>query len=397
MPRVKEQALTAAKVKTIKEPGAYADGNGLTLKVDASGNRRWYQRIRVNGMRCNVGLGTYPVVGLKEARKAALANLLEVQQGGNPIEQKRRAREDAQRPVVPTFQQAAAKVIDMRRPAWSSNRHAKQWIESLTLHAYPVIGRKLVDEIATADVMAVLTPIWTAKPETARRVRQRIETILDYSIAEGWRLDNPAGKAITRVLPKRPSLQEHHPALPYADVPAALQRVRESTSGTVTKMAFEFMVLTAARAGEVRGAEWSEIDLQASTWTVPAARMKARRQHRVPLSTRALAILKEARALGQGEGLVFPNKRSGKTISNMGLTRMLERLEIPAVSHGFRSSFKDWTMEETSTPWAVAESALAHNLGNSTEIAYARSDLFAKRRLLMEQWDNFLFDDGETQ
>ena len=396
MPKVKEQALTAAKVKTIKEPGAYADGNGLTLKVDASGNRRWYQRIRVNGMRRNVGLGTYPVVGLKEARKAALANLLEVQQGGNPIDQKRRAREDAQRPVVPTFQQAAAKIIEMRRPAWSSNRHAKQWVESLTLHAYPVIGRKLVDGITTADVMAVLTPIWTAKPETARRVRQRIETILDYSIAEGWRLDNPAGKAVARVLPKVRQLQQHHPALPYTKVPAALQQVRESTADTVTKLAFEFMVLTAARAGEVRGAEWSEIDLETATWTVPAARMKARREHRVPLSNGALAILKEAKGLSDGKGLIFPNKRSGKPISNMGLTRMLERLEISAVSHGFRSSFKDWTMEETSTSWAVAESALAHNLGNSTEVAYARSDLFVKRRFLMEQWDSFLSSGGDT-
>ena len=396
MPKVKEQALTAAKVKTIKEPGAYADGNGLTLKVDASGNRRWYQRIRVNGMRRNVGLGTYPVIGLKEARKAALANLLEVQQGRNPIDQKRRAREDAQRPVVPTFQQAAAKVIDMRRPAWSSNRHAKQWVESLTLHAYPVIGRKLVDEITTADVMALLTPIWTAKPETARRVRQRIETILDYSIAEGWRLDNPAGKAVARGLPKVRQLQQHHPALPYTEVPAAIQQVRESTADTVTKLAFEFMVLTAARAGEVRGAEWSEIDLETATWTVPAARMKARREHRVPLSNGALAILKEAKGLSDGKGLIFPNKQSGKPISNMGLTRMLERLEISAVSHGFRSSFKDWTMEETSTSWAVAESALAHNLGNSTEVAYARSDLFVKRRFLMEQWDSFLSSGGDT-
>ena len=396
MPKVKEQALTAAKVKTIKEPGAYADGNGLTLKVDASGNRRWYQRIRVNGMRRNVGLGTYPVVGLKEARKAALANLLEVQQGGNPIDQKRRAREDAQRPVVPTFQQAAAKVIEMRRPAWSSNRHAKQWVESLTLHAYPVIGRKLVDGITTADVMAVLTPIWTAKPETARRVRQRIETILDYSIAEGWRLDNPAGKAVACVFPKVRQLQQHHPALPYTKVPAALQQVRESTADTVTKLAFEFMVLTAARPGEVRGAEWSEIDLETATWTVPAARMKARREHRVPLSNGALAILKEAKGLSDGKGLIFPNRRSGKPISNMGLTRMLERLEISAVSHGFRSSFKDWTMEETSTSWAVAESALAHNLGNSTEVAYARSDLFVKRRFLMEQWDSFLASGGDS-
>ena len=396
MPAVKERALTAAKIRTIKEPGAYADGNGLTLRVDAGGKKRWYQRITVNGKRRNVGLGSYPAVGLKEARETALANLQGIRQGLDPIDEKRRVREEAQRPAVPTFQQAAAKVIDLRRPTWSSDRHARQWVESLTLHAYPVIGRKPVDEIATTDVMAVLTPIWTDKPETARRVRQRIETILDFSIAEGWRWDNPAGKSITCALPKMPPLREHHPALPYADVPAVLQRVRECTAETVTKLAFEFMVLTAARAGEVRGSEWSEVDLKTATWTVPAARMKARREHRVPLSDRALAILREAKGLSDGKGLIFPNKRSGRPITNMGLTRMLEKLEISAVPHGFRSSFKDWTIKQTSTPWAVAEAALAHNLGNSIEIAYARSDLFAKRRMLMQQWDNFLSGGGET-
>ena len=396
MPAVKERALTAAKIRTIKEPGSYADGNGLTLRVDASGHKRWYQRITVNGKRRNVGLGSYPAVGLKEAREIALANLQVIRQGLDPIDEKRRAREEAQRPAVPTFQQAAAKVIDLRRPTWSSDRHSRQWVESLRLHAYPVIGRKPVDSITTTDVMAVLTPIWTDKPETARRVRQRIETILDFSIAEGWRRDNPAGKAVTRVLPKMSPLREHHPALPYGDVPAALQRVRESTADTVTILAFEFTVLTAARAGEVRGAEWSEIDLSAATWTIPAARMKARREHRVPLSERALTILEEAKGLSDGEGLIFPNKLSGKPISNMGLTRMLERLEIPAVPHGFRSSFKDWTIEQTSTPWAVSEAALAHNLGNSTEIAYARTDLFGKRRLLMQQWADFLSCGGGT-
>ena len=396
MPATKQQALNAAAIRTLKRPGDYSDGNGLTLRVDTNGNRRWCQRVRMNGKRRNVGLGGYPAVGLKEARETALANLQAIRQGIDPIDEKRQAREDASRPPVPTFQRAAEQVIELRRLTWSSDRHAKQWTESLTNHAYPLIGHKPVDEITTADTLAVLTPIWVEKAETATRVRQRMETVLDWCVAQGWRADNSASTAIAKALPRRPRLKQHHRALPYADVPAALQRVRESTAHPAMKLAFEFMVLTAARAGEVRGAEWSEIDLEAATWTVPAVRMKARREHRVPLSNRALAILKEAKRLSDGEGFIFPNKRSGKPISNMGLTHMLARLAISAVSHGFRSSFRDWTIEQTATPWAVAESALAHNLGNSTEIAYARSDLFAKRCLLMQQWDDFLSGRGGT-
>ena len=390
MPAIKRSALTVAKVRTLAKPGAYTDGNGLTLRVDGKGGKRWVQRVSIGGKQRNLGLGGWPGVGLAEARGAAMANQQAIRQGEDPISKRQQAREDARRPAVPTFQQAAEQVIEERLPSWSSERHAKQWSESLRLHVYPTFGGKAVDVIATSDVKAVLTPIWTTKPETATRVRQRMETVFDTAIVEGWRTDNPASKSILKALPRRARLKQHHPALPYADVPLAIQLVRNSTADTATRLAFEFMVLCASRANEVRGMTWEEVDLDGPTWTVPAARMKARREHRVPLSNRAVEILKEAWKLGSDD-YVFPSKRAGgKPMSNMAFEMLLRRLDLDATPHGFRSSFRDWVIEQTATPWAVGEAVLAHNLGNSVESAYARTDVFEKRRVLMQQWANFL-------
>ena len=390
MPAIKRSALTAAKVRTLAKPGAYTDGNGLTLRVDGKGGKRWVQRVSIGGKQRNLGLGGWPGVGLAEARKAAMANQQAIRQGEDPISKRQQAREDARRPAVPTFQQAAEQVIEERLPSWSSERHAKQWSESLRLHVYPTFGGKAVDVIATSDVKAVLTPIWTTKPETATRVRQRMETVFDTAIVEGWRTDNPASKSILKALPRRARLKQHHPALPYADVPLAIQLVRNSTADTATRLAFEFMVLCASRANEVRGMTWEEVDLDGPTWTVPAARMKARREHRVPLSNLAVEILKEAWKLGSDD-YVFPSKRAGgKPMSNMAFEMLMRRLDLDATPHGFRSSFRDWVIEQTATPWAVGEAVLAHNLGNSVESAYARTDVFKKRRVLMQQWANFL-------
>ena len=218
-----------------------------------------------------------------------------------------------------------------------------------------MVGRKLVTEVTTADALAVLTPIWTSKPETATRVRQRMATVFDWAIAQGLRTDNPANGAIDKALPRRARLQAHHPALPYADVPDALSKVRASTAKPAIKLAFELMVLTAARAGEVRGARWEEIDLEARIWTIPAARMKARREHRIPLSGRAVAVLEDAKALDRGNGVVFPNPRSGKPISDMAFTELIRREEIPCVPHGFRSTFRDWVIEQTSLTIGLLE------------------------------------------
>jgi integrase len=387
----KYQALSAAKVRAISEPGLYADGNGLNLKVEPSGAKRWVQRVTIKGKRHNLGLGGYPVVSLAEAREMADDNQRAIRQGRNPIAEKRRAEQERRQQSLPTFAQAARQVIEIRRPTWSNEKHAAQWANTLATYVYPVIGFLPVNEINSADVLTVLTPIWTEKRETASRVRQRIETVFDWVVAQGWRSDNPAGKAVLRALPRHSRVKNHFEALNYSKVPEAVARVRECNADLVTRLSFEFLVLTATRSGEVRLASWSEIDEESRTWTIPAERMKARREHRVPLSSRARGILLEVKELeGQEGGLIFPGGRQGRPLSNMTHLLVLRRLEIPAVPHGFRSSFRDWVIEQTNVPWAVGEAALAHNLGNSTETAYARSDLFDKRRELMEAWAAFV-------
>ena len=392
----KQQTLSAMTVRAVTRPGMYADGNGLNLKVEPSGGKRWVQRVTIGGKRRNTGLGGYPAVSLAEARDLAAENQRLIRQGRDPLAERRQAVEELRRPPVPTFAQAAEQVIEMRRPTWSNPKHASQWTNTLRTYAHPVIGRKFVDEVTTGDVLAILTPIWTTKPETASRVRQRLETVFDWTIAQEWRADNPAGKGILRALPRISRLKGHHTALPYSEVPGALRLVRESTADLVTRLSFEFLVLTAARSGEVRLAAWTEIDLESATWTVPAERMKARREHRVPLSARCLEILSQAEGLDtQESGLVFPAARGGKALSDMAYTVLLRRLGIPAVPHGFRSSFKDWCMEarDPDATWFPSEAALAHNLGNSTEQAYARTDLLEARRPLMEEWAQFLASD----
>ena len=300
------QALSAAKVRTVSATGLYADGNGLNLKVDPSGSKRWVQRVTIDGKRHNLGLGRYPSVSLAEARQVADDNQRAIRQGRNPLTEKRQSELELRRPSTPTFAQAAQQVIDLRRPTWSSKKHASQWASTLATYVYPAIGSKKVDEVASGDVLRVLTPIWTAKPETASRVRQRIETVFDWVVAQGWRSDNPAGKAVLRALPRHSRVKNHYEALNYSKVPEAVARVRECNADLVTRLSFEFLVLTATRSGEVRLSRWSEIDEESRTWTIPAERMKARREHRVPLSRRALEILLEVKELeGQEGGLIF--------------------------------------------------------------------------------------------
>ena len=294
--------LTALEAKTLKSLGRHGDGDGLYLYIASAGSKSWVQRIVIHGRRRDLGLGPYPTVSLAKARDIAHDNRTAVTQGRDPVAEKRQAREEAHKPTpsVPTFAEAAARVIELHRPTWSNPKHAAQWQSTLQTYAFPFIGDKAVDAVTPADAMEVLSPVWTAKPETASRVRQRMETVMDWAVAQGYRLDNPAGRSLLKVLPKTQRLKEHHQALPYAEVPAAVEKVRESTAGRPTKLAFEFLVLTAARSGEVRGARWAEIDWGSATWEVPAARMKARRLHRVPLSSRALEILREALQLDDG-------------------------------------------------------------------------------------------------
>ena len=259
-PKRKRNSLSAVFVQSVQKAGTYSDGGGLNLRVEASGTKYRFQRVTIDGKRRNLGLGGYPTVSLAEARKDALANSRMIREGRDPLAEKREAIAARQRPPTPTFAAAAEIVIELRRPSWTNAKHAAQWTSTLATYAHPVIGDKLVSDITSADILAVLSPMWMEKPETASRVRQRAETVLDWAVAQGYRTDNPATRSITKVLPKTPRTKQHHPALHYRDVPPALEKVRTSTSDTVTKLAFEFLVLTAARSGEVRLATWAEID-----------------------------------------------------------------------------------------------------------------------------------------
>ncbi len=294
--------------------------------------------------------------------------------------------------AVPTFEELARRHIAENAPAWRSAKHGAQWLSTRETYAFPTLSARKVDEITRRHVVEVLSPIWTSKPETGRRVRKRIRAVLDRAAALEFIDYNPAGDAINAALPKQPRIKNHHRALPYEQLPEALQAVRESTAHASVKLAFEMLALSACRSGEMRGMRWEEVDLGKATWTVPSARMKAGKAHRVPLAKRAVAILQEARGLGSGNGIVFPTPQSGAALSDMAFNQLLRRLELDFVPHGLRSSFRDWAAERASAGHAVVERALAHEVRNATEAAYFRSDLFDHRRELMEQWAGFLAD-----
>ena len=382
-----DKALSAAFVRTAA-PGRYCDGQGLYLFVQPSGTRSWVQRLAIRGRRHELGLGSAALVPLAEARAKALANRKIAREGGDPLAEKRRAE------TTPTFAAAAARVLEQKQAGWSNSRHASTWLRSLETYAFPRFGGRLVSEVTSGDVLQVLTPIWHEREQTARRVRQRIRTVLEWAVAMELRPDNPCDRIGPVLGPQRAPVQ-HMRALPHRDVPAAVEVVKTSSGAPVVKLAFEFLVLTAARWGEVRGAEWTEIDTSDRVWTIPALRMKAKRGHRVPLCRRAAEILEAARTLGDGSGpLVFPNG-DGTQLPEKKLRRLLQDRNIAAVPHGFRSTFRDWAAEETNHPREVVEAALAHMVQNKVEAAYARSDLFERRRRLMEDWSAYL--DGDRR
>jgi len=394
MPKKKTDSLSAVFVRTVEEHGDYSDGNGLTLRVDNSG-KRWVQRVTINGRRRNIGLGSYSQVSLAEARKQAVANAKAIRDGLDPIQEKRQARELARSPKIPTFSEAAEKVIELRRPTWRNTKHGAQWGSTLKSYAYPVIGNVPVDQIKTANILSILTPIWVVKHETATRVRQRMDNIFDWVIAQGWRLDNPASKSITQALPKVRRRKKRRKSLPYTEVPAALNQVRGSSAALMTRLCFEFLVLTVARSGEARLARWEEIDWKELCWTIPASRMKADREHAVPLSHRAVEILEAARDMSRETELIFPSSKQDKPLSDMTLLRLLQRLEIPCVVHGFRSSFGTWFLETEEEGREVRKTALAHDPDDDeTEMAYIRTVLYEKRKPVMERWAQFLTTDS---
>ena len=356
--------------------------------VQPTGTRSWIQRLVIRGRRRELGLGAAALVSLAEARELALANRKLAPSGGDPLAHKRRVQS------VPTFAAAARRVLEQKRGGWRGRWHAQNWWRSLEHYAFPRIGRRPVSEVNTADALEILTPIWHVKAETARAVRQRIRSVLEWAIAMDLRADNPCDRVLP-VLGPQNDIVQHRLALPHKDVAAAVATVRASSAAVpVVRLAFEFLVLTAARSGEVRLATWDAIDMAGRVWTIAAARMRAKRQHRVPLCGRALEILDAARMLGDGNPLAFP-MRSGKPISASTLPKMLQYHRIPAVAHGFRSSFRDWAAEETDHPREVIEAALAHVVQNRVEAAYARSDLFERRRRLMDNWPVYLSAERE--
>lgn len=371
------KSLTARMVQTVTEPGKYFDGHGLYLRIDKSGGKFWVQRIVINGKRCELGLGGVDFVTLAEARNAAFENRKLARTGGDPLAERRQSS------AVMTFEEAAREVHKIHAPTWKNPKHADQFINTLATYAFPTMGETKISEITTADVLAILQPIWLTKSETARRVRQRIGTVMKWAIAKGWRKDNPTD-AVDKGLPKQAVKAEHRKALPYADVPVCLAVVAASGAGLATKLCFEFLVLTCSRSVEAREARWAEIDTEAAVWEIPADRMKMSRPHRIPLSIRAQALVEQAKGLD--EVLLFPGTKKGKPLSDATLLKLIRENGFDVDIHGFRSSFRTWAQEKTNFPREVAEAALAHLSGDAVERAYARSDLFAKRRKMMDAW-----------
>ena len=376
--------ITYAETKAIKKPGFYCAGDTLYLRVGYAGSKSWVQRLTIDGKRHDIGLGSFKLVTLTEARDMAFENRKAARiQMRDPLAEKRKAR-------IPTFEQAAKQTWEALKPRWRNAVHTKNWRQIMEKYAIPVIGSTPIDKLGREDVLKILTPLWTKRPETARRLRQKMRATFRWAQAHGFIEINPAGEMIDGALPKQRVVKEHFRALPYPDVAGALETI-ERSGITTAKLAFRFLVLTAARSGEVRAATWDDIDLESRTWTVPAEKMKTNRAHRVPLSDAALAVLKQARILADGSGLVFPSSmRPGKLMSDMTLTKVLRDngLADLATVHGSRSSFRDWCAE-TGKPREMAEAALAHVVPG-VEGAYFRSDLFERRRLLMEQWADYL-------
>lgn len=399
--RQPEKQLTAAEVRTA-EPGKHFDGHGLFLRVEPNGSRRWVQRIVIRGKRSELGLGSYPLVSLAHAREQALDNRRIARMGGDPLAEKRARAE------IPTFAEAVDKFLTSKLDEFRSEKHRAQWRSTLDTYAAPVLGDKLVSDIGFREVVRVLEPIWRDKTETATRLRGRIEAVLGWATVSGYLSgDNPARWKgnLDALLPKpgKVATTANHPALALDQAAAWFAALRKREG--MAARALEFLALTAARSGEVRGALWSEFDLEAGLWNVPASRMKAQREHRVPLTAELVAMLKALPTMEQSPFVFFAPR--GGMLSDMSLSAVMRRMQEaevaadrpgyldprsgrPAVPHGLRSTFRDWAAERTDYPRDMAEMALAHTVGSDVERAYRRGDMLEKRRAMMAAWGRFL-------
>ena len=385
--------ISAIEAINIKKPGFYRGAVTLYLCVKPEGTKSWVQRIVVRGKRQNIGLGGYPSVGLAEAREIAKRNRQIARAGGDPLAEMRKAN-------TPTFESAAKKTFEANLPRWKNGKHIYNWMRGMEKYVFPVVGDLRVDQIGREHVLRILTPIWATKPGTARKLRQRIRTVFSWCQAHGHIEHNVAGEMINGALPAMPTVKANFRALPYHEVPAALQIVEASQSSLSAKLCFRFITLTAARSAEARGAVWSEIDLKAREWRIPGERMKNGVEHRVPLSDAALAVLDQAQALRGTTDLIFAsNTRPHSPLSNMTLTKILRTsgLAEKTTVHGLRSAFRTWAAEQTDAAHAVMELALSHSVGSAVEQAYARSDLLEKRRRLMVQWAEYIVGSGEEK
>jgi len=398
---MKTKQLTAVSIARLSDPGYYSDGGNLFLQVTKSGTRSWIFRYGKDGKKREMGLGPFPLVTLAMAREKSLECRLQLLDGVDPISERNKSREAAAIVAARriTFAECAARLIESKRAGWKNAKHAQQWENTLSTYAYPFIGTLEVSEVDTAGVRKCLDPIWTTKTETASRLRQRVEAVLDWAKAHGYRSgDNPAAwrghLEAVMAAPTDIKKRIHHAAVPVSDVMALMTDLRRRTS--TSARALEYLMLTAARTGEVIGASWDEIDFVGEKWTVPAARMKAGIEHTVPLSAPALALLKALRARSAVGTWLFPGAVEGKPLSNMAMLELVRGIGTtdeegkPATVHGFRSTFRQWAAENTDYPREVAEHALAHRLADKVEAAYQRSTLFVKRRALMSDWANFL-------
>lgn len=380
-----EKKLSAKSVSSIKEPGRHADGGGLYLSVSAAGTKSWVFLYKVGSKRTELGLGSEKKVTLAAAREKAEIVRRAIGEGKDPKAVLKPAT------TVPTFGDEADGLIETMAPSWKNAKHRDQWKMTLKEYCKPIRGIP-VDKVTTEDILKVLKPLWTSKPETASRLRGRIEAVLASATAKGHRSGmNPAQwrNHLDKLLPRPSKLSRgHHAAMEFKDVPEFVQQLRSQES--VSALALEFLILCASRSGEVLGARWDEIDLTQKVWIIPAARMKAGKEHRVPLSTRAIAILQTMLAARTDDNpYVFPGRKAKSPLSNMALEMALRRMKIEVTVHGFRSSFRDWCGETTAFPREVAEQALAHQIGDEVERAYRRGDALEKRRKMMEAWSGY--------
>lgn len=380
--------LSALQIRNLKQPGRYGDGDGLALVVTGPDKGYWVLRSTIKGRRRDIGLGSLSLVTLKEARENAFEMRRDIQRGIDPIAERKK-----QEVVVPTFANAARTVHREQKAGWKNGKHQNQWIMTLEKYAFPKLGDRMVDDIEGPLIRECLLAIWLKKPETARRVKQRIGVVLDWAYANGMRATEAPMRSLGRALPRQPKQDSHFAAMPYEDVPAFFAHLRTRTS--IARLALEFLILCASRSGEVRGAKWAEIDLKNRLWTIPAERMKVGREHVVPLTDAAIDLLRRARPFyAECSDLIFPGRNVLRPMSDMTLLKILRYAKLPFTVHGFRSSFRDWAAEQTRYPGEVAEAALAHTVANKVEAAYRRTNYLDKRRDLMRDWATFCTGNG---